>query len=81
MYSTTCKNCTQPSESPSSFYELELPMGQSTSLEECIEDLLMVEYMQENNKYFCSRCNAHHDAERCVVLKQLPDTLNLQLMR
>lgn len=69
------------SEKSSNFYELELPIGQSKTLEECISNLLEIEHLEGNNKYFCSRCNAHHDAERCIALTQLPDTLNLQLMR
>jgi ubiquitin carboxyl-terminal hydrolase 48 len=81
-YSTRCRNCLQPSDNPSTFYELELPVGQHCkTLENCLESLLAVESLDGNNKYFCSRCQAQHEADRCIVLTQLPDTLNLQLMR
>lgn len=83
MYNrTTCDRCLQPSDRPDSFTELQLPLGKkAASVEECLRGLLEDERLEDSNKYFCSRCNDKFDATRRMVLKRLPDTLNLQLMR
>ena len=71
-----------PSDRPDSFTELQLPMGKkAATVEECLRGLLETERLEDSNKYFCSRCNEKHNASRRMVLKRLPDTLNLQLLR
>lgn len=83
MYNRTiCDNCQRPSDRPDSFTELQLPMGKkAATVEECLRGLLETERLEDSNKYFCSRCNEKHNASRRMVLKRLPDTLNLQLLR
>lgn len=71
----------QPSETASFFYEIELPVGKATSIEDCLSALLAPEQLEGANRYHCGRCDALQDATRQLLLDALPDTLNLQLMR
>ena len=81
--------CGSKSVSPSPFFELELnlkPKG-TTTLRDCLEQLLAVERLEGDNQYLCSHCSdrvgepTKSDATRQTRITQLPEILNVQLMR
>ena len=76
-----CTNCNKSSEHPSTFFELSLPLQGHVTIDECLKSYVQKEFLDGDNKYFCSHCSAKHDATRQVVLKKLPDLLNIGLLR
>eukprot|EP00049_Salpingoeca_infusionum_P016254 m.329911 g.329911 ORF g.329911 m.329911 type:complete len:1382 (+) comp16043_c0_seq1:225-4370(+) len=81
VYRTTCKNCGYCSDNASTFYELPLQIQECNSVQDALEEMLAKEQLEGSNQYHCSKCDAKHDAERGLLLTELPDTLTLQLMR
>lgn len=80
-YQTTCKNCKSISLKTQAFNELELQVSSNNSLEECVIDYLKEEKLENQNQYYCEKCNSNQDAVREVILKKLPKTLNFQFLR
>ena len=81
-YVTTCQACLRESVRPSHFYELDLALaGGNKTIADCLKDFLKVERMTGDEKYFCEGCQCKQEASRCCRLRELPNTLNLQLNR
>lgn len=80
-YRTTCKHCNTISKRPSNFYELDLTIQGHNSIEDCLKEFLQEELLEKDNQYSCETCNCRRDASRQIVVKTLPRTLNLQLLR
>lgn len=81
VHRTTCTNCNKSSDHVSTFFELSLPIQGHTSIDECLQSYFQKEFLDGDNKYSCSYCNAKHDATRQVVLRKVPDLLNIGLLR
>ena len=52
-----------------------------TSIYECLEAFTQHEDLDEENKWFCSRCKQHQLAKRQLILKQLPSILLIHFKR
>lgn len=80
-YVTKCKNCGLSNERLSEYYELDLNIQGHKTIQGCISDFLKIENLNGDNQYDCDKCQGKQDATRQIVLKSLPNTLSLQLLR
>ena len=80
-YVTKCLKCLSVVETPSMFYELDLNIQGHKNLRSCIMEFLKLEQLQNDNQYFCDKCFSKQDATRQIILKKLPNTLSIQLLR
>lgn len=78
-YATICDACKQCSLSDSNFYELDLSIQNLETLHDCLRDYFRP--VPLDGKYNCPRCQKAQSAHRKIILKSLPPTLNLQLLR
>lgn len=78
-YATICDNCKHSSLSDSKFYELDLSIQNLETLHDCLNEFFRP--VPLDGKYNCSRCQRAQSAHRKIILKSLPPTLNLQLLR
>lgn len=78
-YATICDACKQSSLSDSNFYELDLSIQNLETLHDCLKEFFRP--VPLDGKYNCRRCQKAQSAHRKIILKSLPPTLNLQLLR
>jgi len=78
-YATICDHCKHSSLSDSNFYELDLSIQNLETLHDCLNEFFRP--VPLDGKYNCSRCQKAQSAHRKIILKSLPPTLNLQLLR
>lgn len=78
-YATICDHCKHSSLSDSNFYELDLSIQNLETLHDCLNEFFRP--VELDGKYNCSRCQKAQSAHRKIILKSLPPTLNLQLLR
>lgn len=78
-YATICDACKHSSLSDSNFYELDLSIQNLETLHDCLKEFFRP--VPLDGKYNCSRCQKAQSANRKIILKSLPPTLNLQLLR
>lgn len=65
----------------SNFVELTLNIQNSSTITDCVEELLKDEIMDGDNQYHCGQCESKRDARRITQLDTLPPVLNMQLLR
>nr|XP_039273136.1 ubiquitin carboxyl-terminal hydrolase 48-like [Styela clava] len=80
-YCTTCNTCGNVSKCPSKFYELDLSIQGHKDVIQCLKEFFKEEQLINENQYHCASCDCKRDASRRIVIKELPRTLNLQLLR
>lgn len=78
-YVTQCDVCNNKSLSDSKFYELDLSIQNIERLYDCLNDFFRP--VPLDGKYNCRYCQKAQSAHRKIILKTLPPTLNLQLLR
>lgn len=78
-YATICDHCKHSSLSDSKFYELDLSIQNQETLHDCLNEYFGPKPL--DGKYNCSHCQRAQSAHRTIILKSLPPTLNLQLLR
>lgn len=78
-YATICDHCKHSSLSDSTFYELDLSIQNLETLHDCLNEYFRP--VPLDGKYNCSHCQKAQSAHRKIILKSLPPTLNLQLLR
>lgn len=78
-YATICDHCKHSSLSDSNFYELDLSIQNLETLHDCLNEFFRP--VPLDGKYNCSHCQKAQSAHRTILLKSLPPTLNLQLLR
>lgn len=78
-YATICDTCKHSSLSDSNFYELDLSIQNLETLHDCLNEFFRP--VPLDGKYNCSHCDKAQSAHRKIILKSLPPTLNLQLLR
>lgn len=78
-YATICDHCKHSSLSDSNFYELDLSIQNLETLHDCLNEFFRP--VPLDGKYNCSHCQKAQSAHRKIILKSLPPTLNLQLLR
>ena len=76
-----CMSCHVRSERPDEFFDLSLQIKHKQSVNEAIDNMLLIERLNGDNKYMCNTCHSKQDAIRYTKLTQLPPVLNIQLMR
>ena len=82
----TCPKCGRESVRFDVFSSLQLPLvlnkdGGPILLEDCLEQLVMGEQLDEDNAYYCSSCEEHVCALKMIALWSVPDVLVLSLKR
>ncbi|KAG0021785.1 hypothetical protein BGZ82_011203 [Podila clonocystis] len=80
-YNTTCKNCKNTSVRDCNFFELMLNIKDYCTLMDCFDEFVETEELSGNDKYSCSKCDSLQDAVREIKIEQMPEVLNVQLMR
>ncbi|KAG0095353.1 hypothetical protein BGZ93_006014 [Podila epicladia] len=80
-YNTTCKKCKNTSVRDCSFFELMLNIKDHCTLMDCFDEFVETEELSGNDKYSCSKCDSLQDAVREIKIEQMPEVLNIQLMR
>ncbi|KAF9303117.1 hypothetical protein BGZ74_004312 [Mortierella antarctica] len=80
-YNTTCKNCKNTSVRDCNFFELMLNIKDHCTLMDCFDEFVETEELSGNDKYSCSKCDSLQDAVREIKIEQMPEVLNIQLMR
>ncbi|KAG9510280.1 Ubiquitin carboxyl-terminal hydrolase 48, partial [Fragariocoptes setiger] len=78
-YVTECDECHTESSTDANFYELDLSIQNLEKLYDCLNDYFKP--VPLDGKYNCSHCRKPQNAHRKIILKKLPPTLNLQLLR
>lgn len=78
-YATICDHCKHSSLSESTFYELDLSIQNHETLHNSLNSYFKP--VPLDGKYNCSQCKQARSAHRKIILKSLPPTLNLQLLR
>lgn len=78
-YATICDHCKHRSLSDSKFYELDLGIQNIDTLHDSLTEYFRPRIL--DGKYNCSNCQRAQSAHRKIILKSLPPTLNLQLLR
>jgi ubiquitin carboxyl-terminal hydrolase 48 len=78
-YATICDHCKHSSVSDSNFYELDLSIQNLDTLHDCLNEYFRP--VPLDGKYNCSHCQKAQSAHRKIILKSVPPTLNLQLLR
>jgi len=77
-----CGNCDRPPSTRDNWcYQLEIPINDVKSLEDGLKNVLAVEHMTDDCKVWCDGCQSKENATRRDKLKQLPEIINLPLMR
>jgi len=76
----TCKGCNKVSIKHDTFLDLSLAIYGNT-LEECLDQYFIEEELNENEAYFCERCNSFQSAIKEVKIHQCPKYLILHLKR
>ncbi|XP_071840650.1 ubiquitin carboxyl-terminal hydrolase 48-like isoform X1 [Apostichopus japonicus] len=80
-YVTRCLRCGKTSETPASFYELDLSIKMHKTLDSCIGEFLKEEKLEKSNQYHCDYCRRKCDAVRQIQINRVPPILNIQLLR
>lgn len=76
-----CLRCHTTSSRQESFFELDLPLKNNNTVEECLRRIQSTEILSGDNQYRCAKCDSLQDAERRSFVRVLPPYLNLSLMR
>ena len=76
-----CLECGNLSIRNESFLDLSLPILNEKSLEMAILNYIKPEKLENNNKYFCEKCNKKVNAEKYLKFEKLPKILFIQLGR
>jgi ubiquitin carboxyl-terminal hydrolase 8 len=80
-----CPHCNGVSNSFDTFNHVPLQIRQASlrrvTLEQCLDDFVRPECLDENNLWYCSRCRNHVHATKTIELWRLPNVLILQLKR
>ncbi|OQR84625.1 ubiquitin-specific protease [Achlya hypogyna] len=82
-YVTTCMTCQSQSRSSGSYYDLSLNIKGHATVQDSFNSFLAPEYLEGENRYFCSSCEGKQEATRQITLDAgaMPPTLTLHLMR
>lgn len=76
-----CTNCNRVSTREEDYYDISLVIKDKKNILESFEEFTTVEKMENENAYFCERCNSKQTAEKSIKFKTVPKILNLQLKR
>ncbi|KAK7205945.1 hypothetical protein BZA70DRAFT_277480 [Myxozyma melibiosi] len=75
------KECEHVSERTEPFSAIQCDIKGKRDLEKSLDAFVEGETMDGENKYWCSQCSAHVDAEKRICLQEVPDHLIFHLKR
>jgi len=78
---TKCLTCQTTTERDEPFLDLGIDLEQNTSISYCIKNFSNAEVLKDDDKFHCDKCKGLHDAEKKVLIKNLPNTLIIHLKR
>jgi ubiquitin carboxyl-terminal hydrolase 36/42 len=76
-----CLQCAHPSRTTEHFLDLALDLFECESVADCLRKFFKKERLSGSNPYFCEKCKQKVPASKYFRVKQLPQTLTLQLKR
>lgn len=78
-----CSICDNVSITNNDFFDIQLPISNkmNPSLNDCLDNFLKEEKLDEDNKFLCSKCNKKVVINRRVELTEVPEILILTLNR
>lgn len=77
-----CTQCNKVSNQYENMMDLTVEIqGDATSLEECLDQFTMKEWLHGENMYKCDGCNDYVRAWKCLTIHQAPNILTIALKR
>jgi len=73
-----CETVTNKDES---FLDLSIDIEDNCSLTHCLRNFSAIETLERQDKFYCDTCNSLQEAEKCMKVKKLPNTLIIHLKR
>ncbi|OQS02907.1 ubiquitin-specific protease, partial [Thraustotheca clavata] len=81
-YVTMCQRCKTETSSTGSYYDLSLNIRGHTTIQDSFQQSFTApEFLEGDNRYFCTACDAKQNATRSIQLESMPPVLTLHLMR
>jgi ubiquitin carboxyl-terminal hydrolase 8 len=85
LYSSTvtCLECNNKSVSfePFNILQLPIPEKDKSTLNECLDEYTKPEKLDDDNKFYCSKCNKKVNSEKHLTLWNTPEYLIFQFKR
>ncbi|XP_049888181.1 ubiquitin carboxyl-terminal hydrolase 46 [Pectinophora gossypiella] len=78
---TRCLNCETVSSKDEHFFDLQVDVGQNTSITHCLKCFSDTETLCNDNKFKCDNCSSYQEAQKRMRVKKLPLILALHLKR
>ncbi|KAI5630951.1 ubiquitin carboxyl-terminal hydrolase domain-containing protein [Phthorimaea operculella] len=78
---TRCLNCETVSSKDEHFFDLQVDVGQNTSITHCLKCFSDTETLCNENKFKCDNCSSYQEAQKRMRVKKLPLILALHLKR
>lgn len=78
---TRCLNCETVSSKDEHFFDLQVDVGQNTSITHCLKCFSNTETLCNDNKFKCDNCSSYQEAQKRMRVKKLPLILALHLKR
>ena len=76
-----CKECGLKTNREENLMSIDCQIRGKTDIQEALQTMCEVEYMEGNNKVFCDRCKTNTDTVLRTAISALPDMLVLSLKR
>lgn len=76
-----CKECGLKTNREENLMSIDCQIRGKTDIQEALQTMCEVEYMEGNNKVFCDRCKKNTDTVLRTAISALPDMLVLSLKR
>lgn len=76
-----CKGCPHRYERDDPFFTIPLDIKKKANIQEALEVFVKGEMLEQDNAYFCEKCNQKRDTLKRSCVKTLPNTLILNLKR
>nr|CAG4651833.1 EOG090X06IH [Triops cancriformis] len=78
---TRCLNCETVNSKDEEFFDLQVDVGQNTSITHCLRCFSSTETLCSENKFKCEVCCSYQEAQKRMRVKKLPLILALHLKR
>ncbi|EPZ34964.1 Peptidase C19, ubiquitin carboxyl-terminal hydrolase 2 domain-containing protein [Rozella allomycis CSF55] len=78
---TRCCNCETITRREEDFIDLSLEIEQNVSISNCMAKFSAKELLAGKNKFFCDVCQSYQEAEKRMLIKNLPKIQIIQLKR
>ena len=78
---TKCLGCETVTRREEPFWDLSVELEQNYSLSSCLRTFSKVETLTGNDKFLCDFCGCKQEAQKRVLIKQLPNVLVCHLKR